>query len=138
MTEISTTEKPKKRSGIKKFMFLTTFIILAVLAFIVYWRYYNTFSDGNRSGMLQKFSRKGNIFKTYEGEMVLSSIASTNGVALASEKFFFSVANDSIAKVVQNLEGKQVKLHYLQKRAALPWRGESNYIVDEVLPEVKP
>lgn len=31
-------------------------------------------------------------------------------------------------------EGKNVKLHYLQKNGTLPWRGDSEYIVDEVLP----
>ena len=51
--------------------FLTWFIIifLVVITFLVYWFYYNTYSEGNRSGILQKFSKKGSVFKTYEGEL---------------------------------------------------------------------
>ena len=88
------------------------------------------YSDGFRSGLLQKVSHKGNIFKTYEGELVQRSVVSTGGVGIASEKFYFSVEEDSIAKRLQNFEGQNVKLHYKQKNGTLPWRGESEYIVD--------
>ena len=70
----------------KKFLGITTAIIVLILVFFFYWRYYYTYSDGNRTGLLQKFSHKGNLFKTYEGELVLSSIQSTGGVGIASEK----------------------------------------------------
>jgi UDP-N-acetylmuramoylalanine-D-glutamate ligase len=130
--------KPKKAGGFKKFMRWFTFILILALGLFVYWKYYYTYSDGYRSGLLQKFSHRGNIMKTYEGELVLSSVASTNNVALASEKFFFSVANDSIAKVLQNFEGKRVRLHYTQKNGSLPWRGDSEYIVDGVQSENNP
>jgi UDP-N-acetylmuramoylalanine-D-glutamate ligase len=127
--------KPKKAGGFKKFVRWFAFILILGLGLFIYWKYYYTYSDGYRSGLLQKFSHRGNIMKTYEGELVLSSVASTNNVALASEKFFFSVANDSIAKVLQNFEGKRVRLHYTQKNGALPWRGDSEYIVDGMQPE---
>jgi len=128
---------PKKTGGFKKFMRWFTFILILVLGVFVYWKYYFNYGDGgNRTGILQKFSHKGNIFKTYEGELVLSSIASTNNVALASEKFLFSVVDDSIAKVIQNYDGKRVKLHYIEKNGTLPWRGDSKYIVDGVTPEL--
>ncbi len=127
--------QPKKTSSFKKFVRWFTFILVVVLAAFGYWKYYYTYSDGNRSGLLQKFSHKGNIFKTYEGELVLSSVASTSNVALASEKFFFSVTNDSVAKAMMNYEGKRVKLHYTEKNGTLPWRGDSKYIVDAVTPD---
>jgi hypothetical protein len=130
--------QPKKASGFKKFVRWFTFILILALGLFVYWKYFYTYSDGYRSGLLQKFSHRGNVMKTYEGELVLSSVASTNNVALASEKFFFSVANDSIAKVLQNFEGKRVRLHYKQKNGSLPWRGDSEYIVDGIQPENNP
>lgn len=123
---------PKKAGGFKKFVRWFTFILLVVLLLFGYWKYYYTYSDGYRSGLLQKLSHKGNIFKTYEGELVQRSIISTANVGIASEKFYFSIANDSVAKAMQNLEGKNVKLHYEQKNGTLPWRGESEYIVDGV------
>lgn len=107
-------------------------ILIVVLCFLIYWNYYNTFSEGNRSGTLQKFSKKGNIFKTYEGELVMSSISSTSSVTIASEKFFFSVKNDSLAQTLFDLEGRPVTLHYEQKRSHLPWNGETNYMVTGV------
>jgi hypothetical protein len=123
---------PKKTSGFKKFMRWFVFLLLVVLSIAVWWNFYYTYSDGNRSGLLQKLSHKGNVFKTYEGELVQRSIVSTGNVGIASEKFYFSVVSDSVAKVMQNLEGKNVKLHYLQKKGTLPWRGDSPYIVDGV------
>jgi capsule polysaccharide export protein KpsE/RkpR len=130
------TEQPKKTSGFKKFMRWFWFILLLSFIGFCYWKYFFNYGDGgNRTGILQKFSHKGNIFKTYEGELVLSSVASTNNVALASEKFLFSVTSDSIAKVIQNYDGKRVKLHYIEKNGTLPWRGDSRYIVDGVTPE---
>jgi len=119
----------------KKFLSVIILIIVVFLIVFVYWRYYYTYSDGNRTGLLQKFSHKGNLFKTYEGELVLSSIQSTNGVGLASEKFYFSVSNDSLATRMMTLEGHRVTLHYLQKNSSLPWRGDSEYIIDKVTVE---
>lgn len=117
----------------KKILTWSIAIIVVVLSFLIYWNYYNTYSEGNRSGVLQKFSKKGNIFKTYEGELIMSSIASTGNVTIASEKFFFSVTSDSLAQVLFNLEGKRVTLHYEQKRKHLPWNGESDYFVSGVV-----
>jgi hypothetical protein len=123
---------PKKTSGFKKFVRWFTFLLLVVLGIYGYWKYFYTYSDGYRSGLLQKLSHKGNVFKTYEGELVQRSIVSTGNVGIASEKFYFSVVKDSVAKAMQNLEGKNVRLHYLQKNGTLPWRGDSEYIVDGV------
>jgi hypothetical protein len=124
--------QPKKAGGFKKFVRWFTFILLVILGLFGYWKYYYTYSDGYRSGLLQKLSHKGNIFKTYEGELVQRSIISTSNVGIASEKFYFSVASDSVAKSMQILEGRNVRVHYLQKNGKLPWRGESEYIVDAV------
>ncbi len=126
----------KKKGGCAKYFFMFFVILLLVGGVIFWWKYYYNYGDGgSRTGLLQKFSHKGNIFKTYEGELVLSSVSSTNNVAMASEKFLFSVENDSIAKVIQSFDGKRVKLHYVEKKGALPWRGDSQYIVDEITAE---
>jgi len=125
--------QPKKASSFKKFVRWFLVILILVLGAFLYWKYFYTYSEGGRSGLLQKFSRKGNVFKTYEGELVLSSIASTNNVALASEKFYFSVTNDSLAKLImQQYEGKRVRIHYVEKNGALPWRGDTKYIVNGI------
>lgn len=122
----------------KKFLIWGIVILVAVVTFMIYWNYYNTYSEGNRSGILQKFSKKGNVFKTFEGELIMSSIASTGNVTLASEKFFFSLTSDSLAQVMFTMEGKHVTVHYEQKRHALPWNGETPYLVSSVREDSEP
>jgi hypothetical protein len=126
-------QKPKKTSAFKRFFRIFSIVLVLFLAIYIYWSYYFTYSEGNRNGLLQKFSHKGNIFKTYEGELVLSSVSSTNNVAIASEKFYFSVTSDSVAARLKELEGHTIVLHYVQKNGTLPWRGESEYIVDSIV-----
>lgn len=124
-------EKIKSKSS-KSFFVKFILVVLLLGAGLFWWRFFYTYSDGYRAGILQKLSHKGNLVKTYEGELIMSSVTSTSNVPLASEKFYFSVNNDSVAKVMMQYEGKYVRLHYEQKKGKLPWRGESTYIVDEI------
>jgi len=119
------------RTG-KKFLRWLLFLIVISLAVFIYFKYFFTYSEGYRAGLLQKFSNKGMIFKTYEGEMILSSVASTREVALASEKFLFSVTNKDIVRQFDTLQGRNVIVHYDEKRGVLFWRGDSRYLVDSV------
>ncbi len=115
------------KSKLKKYLALVILVIVLILSFSFYWRYYSTYSDGSRAGLLQKFSYKGNLFKTYEGEMVMN-----NGIAPVGsqpEKFFFSVTNEAVAKELDQLQGKLITVKYEQKNNTLFWRGESVYIV---------
>jgi hypothetical protein len=117
----------------KKYFYITLVILLAFLALFIYWRYYFTYSEGYRAGLLQKISYKGNMIKTWEGEMILSSIESNKNTAIASEKFYFSVPDKAVADQVMRLEGYTVTLHYRQTHGILFWRGETNYLVDSVI-----
>jgi len=116
----------------KKFLYWSLAILLIALAIFIFWKYSFTYSEGNRSGLLQKFSYKGTIFKTYEGELILSSVKSNQDVSLASEKFHFSVPEKTVAEKLLKLEGTMVVLHYKEKNGVLPWRGETVYLVDSV------
>lgn len=122
----------RRRFRIGRILGIFFFVILLALGGYFYWKYYFTYSSGNRFGLLQKFSHKGNVFKTYEGEMILSSVRSNVNVPLASEKFFFSVTDDRVAGQLMNLQGRNVTVHYQEKNGTLAWRGESRYIVDSV------
>ena len=117
----------------KKIIIWAGIIILLVFAFMFYWNYVNTFSEGNRAGTLQKFSKKGSFFKTYEGELIMNSIASTGNTTIASEKFLFSVKDENVAKALFELEGKHVTLKYEQKRNHMPWSGDTDYYVTEIV-----
>jgi hypothetical protein len=116
----------------RKYLVRIIIVVILLSGMITYWKYSFTYSDGYRAGLLQKFSRKGALFKTYEGEMILSSIQSNANVTLASEKFLFSVIDKNIATQLDRLQGESIVVHYEQKNSTLPWRGESEYIVDSV------
>jgi len=116
----------------KKILRWLLILIVVVGTIFIYWKYFYTYSSGYRAGTLQKFSSKGTIFKTYEGEMILSSVSSTRDVALASEKFFFTLTNKSLIRQFDTLQGDMVIVHYRQKNGTIFWRGDSEYLVDSV------
>lgn len=116
----------------RKFIIWTSVIIVIILSVFIYWKYFYSYSVDYRAGMLQKFSYKGTLFKTYEGELILSSIQSNKNVQIASEKFFFSVSGESVAKKLEQLQGMTVVIHYHEKNGTLPWRGDTKYLVDSV------
>ena len=128
----------RRRTGITKVIRTILILVVLGLGIFFYWKYAFTYSNGNRFGLLQKFSQRGTLFKTYEGEMVLSSVRSNQNVPLASEKFFFSVRNKSVAQQLMNMQGQYVTVHYKEKNGTLPWQGDSKYIVDSVKIEQQP
>lgn len=123
-------EKPKRKRSFTGFFIKSLLVILLLGSGFIWWKYFYTYSDGYRTGILQKLSHKGNFMKTYEGELIMIGANTPSDFAISSEKFYFSVSNDSIAKALMNFEGQKLKLHYQQKKGILPWRGESEYIID--------
>jgi len=87
-----------------------------------------TYSAGDRTGFLQKFSEKGWLCKTYEGE-----IAMVNVPGQIAEKFQFTVRDDSVADLINKAQGKRVAITYKEHRG-LPTScfGETNYFVNGV------
>jgi uncharacterized UPF0160 family protein len=136
MSTIPTTTKPTGWAGFvlktKKVFKWVLFLIVIICGLFIYWKYFYTYSEGYRAGLLQKFSSKGMLFKTYEGEMILSSVSSNSNVALASEKFLFTMTNKSLVRQFDTLQGNIVIVHYRQKNSRLPWRGDTPYLVDSV------
>lgn len=108
------------------------FLIVLFGGIFIYWKYFYTYSEGYRAGLLQKFSSKGTFIKTYEGEMILSSVSSNRDVAIASEKFLFTMTNKALVRQFDTLQGETVIVHYTQKRGTVFWRGDSQYLVDSV------
>jgi hypothetical protein len=84
-----------------------------------------TYSDGDRTGILQKFSRRGWVCKTWEGELLMSAVPGS-----APEKFLFSVRSDSVAREINKLNGRYVTLHYEEHRG-VPTNcfGDTDYFV---------
>ncbi|MDX9727336.1 MAG: hypothetical protein RBT38_13210 [Bacteroidales bacterium] len=134
-TEITSTKPSAWAGAVRKTKKIFRWMIILLVVFLgafIYWKYFFTYSEGYRAGLLQKFSNKGALFKTYEGEMILSSVSSTSNVAIASEKFLFSVTNKDLIHMFDTLQGENVIVHYIQKNGAVFWRGDSNYLVDSI------
>jgi hypothetical protein len=87
-----------------------------------------SYSRGERAGYVQKFSQKGWVFKTWEGELAMVSMPGT-----APEKFYFSVRNDSVAARINSSLGGRVALVYDQHIGVpLNWWAETEYFVTDV------
>jgi hypothetical protein len=103
----------------------------AVLLFCAYtWTMLHvSYSDGERAGYLQKFSKRGWICKTWEGEILLSSMPGA-----IPEKFEFSVRDDAVANALMAATGKRVLLSYSQHKG-VPSQcfGESEYYISKVV-----
>jgi hypothetical protein len=123
----------KKKSGFRKFLRWFVIIILISAAISFWWKFYYVFGEGVKSGELNYVVKKGNIFKTYEGKLIQSGFRSQTPGALNSYEFVFSVSDDSIANVLMNNSGKYFDLHYKEYKAAIPWRGYSEFIVDKIM-----
>ena len=136
MSSLPSSSKPSFRTsfvqGTKKVLKWLIIMFVIFVGTLIYWKYFYTYSEGYRAGLLQKFSSKGALFKTYEGEMILSSVSSSRDVAIASEKFLFTLSNKALVRQFDTLQGETVIVHYKQKNARLFWRGDSPYLVDSV------
>ena len=130
-TETVVKEQPKKKNGFRKFLWRFSLIAILVLVILIYWFYFNVYSDGERTGLLTKLSHKGNVFKTYEGEILIGNFQQAPNV-MVPEKFYFSVKSKKLADTLMKLQGKIISLKYFQYRKTLPWRGESVYMVTDL------
>jgi hypothetical protein len=111
-------------------MILAVIVIAPMLGFgfftwsALHWSY----SEGDRAGTLQKFSHKGWLCKSWEGELMQPTAPGT-----APTIWFFSVRNDSIAQLVNAGLGKRVVVSY-QEHRGVPTScfGDTQYYVTAV------
>jgi hypothetical protein len=119
--------KSKLRKGL--FYFLAALVIAFVLSFFIF---NFTYSEGNRAGVLMKFSKKGYVFKTYEGDLNIGGVGNVSGTAQMNQVWQFSVKDQAVADSLMTMEGKKVSLHYRQILKNMWWQGETDYFVDGV------
>ncbi len=116
----------------KKIIAAIVFALLLGLA--GYFFYYNyNYSDGVRTGYLMKISKKGMLFKTFEGQLNMGGVGDGEMNTIIQNNIWeFSVANEATYKELQEMEGKQIKVHYKEKVGSFFWQGDTNYFVDDV------
>lgn len=106
--------------------------LLIVFAAFMYIRFYWVFGTGVKAGELNYVVYKGILFKTYEGKMIQTGIRSEAGT-LQSFEFLFSISDPKVAEQLMANSGNQFNLHYREYIGALPWRGNSNFVVDSIV-----
>ena len=127
------TVKTKKRGGCFKYIFLLFLLVVLAGGGYIYWMYYNVFGEGVKSGVLKNVVYKGQVFKTYEGELIQVGIKGAIGGGVQSNNFVFSIENKKIYEILSMNSGKVFDLHYQEYRKPLPWRGNTAYIVDSII-----
>lgn len=105
-----------------------TFFTIGYFAFAGY-----TYSEGSRTGLLLKFSHKGYVFKTWEGQLNLGGVSQQGG-SILNNMWDFSVREDELETIEKlgKYEGKRIRLSYKEKMRHFPWQGETNYYVYKV------
>lgn len=87
-----------------------------------------SFSEGERAGHMQKLSKKGWLCKTWEGELLLTTVPGA-----IPEKFVFSVRDDVVIQQLLANAGNRVVLTYSQhKGVPTSCFGETEYFIDKV------
>ncbi|HQF42029.1 MAG TPA: hypothetical protein PK073_03875 [Ignavibacteriaceae bacterium] len=113
-------------------------ILIIILAAVFWWRYYFVFGEGVKAGNLNFVVRKGYIFKTWEGRLIQQGFKTPTPNQMQSNEFEFSIAEDSLAHILERYSGRFVELRYKEYLNAIPWRGNSNFVVTEILQVEEP
>ena len=114
---------PVSKSKIFTWTFIPVALIASLFAGYLWLALTWSYSKGERAGYVQKFSQKGWVIKTWEGELTLVAVPGS-----MPEKFFFTVRNDELAKKINASVGKRVSIYYEQHKG-LPfnWFGDTEY-----------
>jgi hypothetical protein len=119
----------RKPKNWKLRLVLLLFVLPAVLLSAYTWlTLHYSYSTGERTGYIQKISKRGWLCKTWEGELAMTTFPGT-----APQIFQFSVRNDATAGQIQLAAGQRVALSYEQhKGVPSSCFGETEYFVTGV------
>lgn len=128
----NTVPAKKKRHLFRNLVIIVLLLLIGVFTLL----YFGIYDEGVRAGNVVRVSKKGIIFKTYEGQLNLQSFGALKGASTFAETFDFSVENDK-TEVIRELEavalsGERVNLHYIKRYNIFPWRGDTKYFVISV------
>ena len=109
---------------------LVALLVLAGAGFALYaWATLAySYSSGERAGYVQKFSHKGWLCKTWEGELAMVNLPGA-----MPEIFRFTVRDGTVAARLNQTMGQRVALHYEQHRGVpTSCFGDTEYFVTDV------
>jgi len=116
----------------KKILFIILGSLLAIYLLYFAFVYYVPYSEGTRAGELIKFSHKGVLIKTYEGEI-------SQGIS-GAQIFPFSVLDEEkeVIEKMKEYQGRYVKLTYVERYSTFFFWGDSKYFVTDISEENSP
>jgi len=121
-----------RRPGKLRKFFIISLLLILLAGFIYYIVCGLTYSEGTRSGILNKVSKKGFLFKTYEGEMSIGGMNAGEGTMIQMSSFVFSVSDRKIYDQLEKAQGHKVIVHYRQVIKNFFWQGETDYFIHGV------
>ena len=120
----------RKRHWLRNAVLIIVVVPVLLLSLWAWITLSYTYSTGERAGYLQKFSKKGWLCKTWEGELTLVNVPGA-----MPEIFYFSVRDDQVAAELTRQMGNRVSLTY-EEHKAVPTScfGETDYFVTNARP----
>lgn len=122
----------KALSVLKRIVIVIVVIGVGYLAFM----YFGNYSNGERVGKVMKLSKKGVVFKTWEGQLGMESFGAVNSQNQLSQTFEFSVkgGDEEVLQKLQNAmnENRRVNIKYDEKYITVAWRGDTKHLITEV------
>jgi len=93
------------------------------------------YSEGDRAGVVSKLSKKGYVFKTYEGELNVGAQGQVGNMSNNMWQFTIASGDEKLTKDIEDAmtTGKRVKLHYEQRYMKFSWMGDTEYFVTKVV-----
>jgi hypothetical protein len=130
MTRIEVAANSRGRGG-SRGMRIVVILMLLVIGAVALWTWLTlawAYSDGERAGVLQKFSHKGWICKTQEGELAQYVVA-----GVSPQIWLFSVRDRAVGEQLRKAVGERVQLHYTE-HPGVPTGcfADTRYFVDSV------
>lgn len=116
----------------KKILFIIIGSLVALYLLYFAFVYYVPYSEGTRAGELIKISKKGVLFKTWEGEI-------SQGIS-GAQIFEFSVLDKEagVIEKLNELQGRYVKVRYVERYSTFVFWGDTKYFINDVEEESSP
>jgi len=130
---INDTAPPSSRQrsfGQRLRRYVILFVLVGTAGFALYtWAAWSfAYSEGERAGYVQKFSKKGWICKTWEGELAMANLPGA-----MPQIFSFTVVDGAVAEQINKAMGERVTVHY-REHVGLPTTcfGDTTHFVDAI------
>lgn len=129
---------------LKKILIRTLIVLIILIVAVGAFFTFVPFSEGMRAGQVIKLSKKGILFKTWEGELNTMMMPANNNMGTITPNVWqFSVANKEVAEQMMkaSANGERMELHYKEKYYKFPWQGDTKYFVykmESVAPAANP